>query len=70
MPKRMLACRRQKLLWELHCKEICEMKDGKSNEPCDGCPIYEQLLKIGDIFNATLRERIQEDKDREVEHDE
>ncbi|QCR33142.1 hypothetical protein [Lysinibacillus sp. SGAir0095] len=60
-PKRILACNRQKLLWELHCKEICEDRNGKSNEPCEGCAIYEQLLKIGEVFNATVRERNEEE---------
>ncbi|MFP7202196.1 hypothetical protein SFC08_14590 [Lysinibacillus halotolerans] len=58
-PKRILACERQKLLWELHCKEVCITRVDYSNEPCDGCPIYEQLLKIGEIFNTTLSERIE-----------
>jgi len=60
-PKRILACKRQKLLWELHCKEVCEERDDNSNEPCYGCPIFEQLLRIGEVFNATVRERIEED---------
>lgn len=58
-PLRLLACKEQKLLWQLHCKEICITRTDRSNEPCDGCPIYEKLLKIGEIFNSTVRERIE-----------
>lgn len=58
MPRRILACKRQKLLWELHCKQICETRNRKSNEPCEGCRVYEQLLKIGEILNETVRERV------------
>jgi len=59
--ERLKALYKQELLNKVHCK-YCEIgNERNSPELCDGCAIYEQLHKIGEVFSKTVRERDDEE---------
>lgn len=58
LPMRLKACNRQKMLWDLHCKQLCSDRKTTTNEPCNGCRIYEELKQLGQVFNSTLSKRV------------
>jgi hypothetical protein len=58
MPRRLKACKRQKMLFAIHCKE-CINKNAKNDvKVCTGCAIYDEFRQIGKVLNETVRGRV------------
>ena len=54
---RLKALDRQKLLYNLHCKNCGNYNERNSPKWCPGCAIWDEFLEIGKVLDKTIAER-------------
>lgn len=54
---RLKALDRQKLLYNLHCKNCENYNERNSLKWCPGCAIWDEFLEIGEVLDNTISER-------------
>lgn len=54
---RLTALKRQKMLYELHCKHCINRNERNNVKYCPGCAIWDEFLKAGKVLDKTIAER-------------
>ncbi len=54
---RLKALDRQKLLYNLHCKNCENYNERNSLKWCPGCAIWDEFQKIGEVLDSTISEK-------------
>jgi len=54
---RLTALKRQKMLYELHCKHCINRNERNNVKYCPGCAIWDEFQKIGEVLDNTISDR-------------
>jgi len=54
---RLTALKRQKMLYDLHCRNCVNFNSHIQTKWCPGCAIWDEFQKIGEVLDNTISEK-------------